>query len=142
MNIPFALQLATGWTKLNFFINFISAIVQVPLMIGMTKLYGALGAASIWVILNIGYVLFSTQIMHKRLLKTEKWRWYCEDIIFPLAVSLAIAGAFRLFVPSSSNAIIVFIYLVIISGITMIATALSTQATRDYVYGKVSITIF
>ncbi len=56
MNIPYALQLAFGWTRLAFLVNLVSVLLLVPLMIVLTKWYGAVGAASVWVILNVGYM--------------------------------------------------------------------------------------
>ena len=50
-----------------------------------------IGAASIWVILNAGYVLIGIRFMHSRLLKNELFRWYCEDIARPLVGALFLA---------------------------------------------------
>jgi O-antigen/teichoic acid export membrane protein len=95
INIPYALQLAYGWTRLNFYVNVVSVLLLVPLIIVLTKWYGAVGAASVWVVLNIGYIIFSVQIMHRRLLPTEKWRWYVEDVGRPLLAALGVAAIGR-----------------------------------------------
>jgi len=84
MNMPYALQLAAGWTRLALIMNLVSVVLLIPLMVVFTKWYGAVGAASIWVILNCGYFLFGPPIMHRRLLPAEKWRWYCADVMRPI----------------------------------------------------------
>ena len=99
MNIPYAFQLANGWTKLAFYQNVVSVIVVVPALIISTRLYGGLGAAVIWVALNASWVLITPHIMHRRLLPAEKWRWYIGDVAKPLLGVAAAAGVVRLLVP-------------------------------------------
>jgi O-antigen/teichoic acid export membrane protein len=88
MNIPYALQLAYGWTRLAAWANAIAVVVIVPLTIFLAKTYGTLGAASGWLVLNAGYVLFVVRVMHTRLLKTEQRRWYTVDVALPLSGAL------------------------------------------------------
>jgi O-antigen/teichoic acid export membrane protein len=138
MNTPFTLQLASGWTKLGFAVNLVSVLVLVPLMIVLTNWYGALGAASVWVTLNSGQVLISIPIMHRRLLPTEKWQWYCSDIGLPFAVSFTVASAFRLMLPTSVNMLWLLAYLILVACVTVSATALSTSVTRNWIRTKIS----
>jgi O-antigen/teichoic acid export membrane protein len=138
MNTPFTLQLASGWTKLGFAVNLVSVLVLVPLMIVLTNWYGALGAASVWVMLNSGQVLISIPIMHRRLLPTEKWQWYCSDIGLPFAVSFTVASAFRLMLPTSVNMLWLLAYLILVACVTVSATALSTSVTRNWIRTKIS----
>ena len=99
MNIPYAFQLASGWTKLAFYQNLVSVIIVVPALIISIRLYGGVGAAVIWVALNASWVLITPHIMHRRLLPAEKWRWYLEDITKPLLGVVVAAGVVRLLVP-------------------------------------------
>ncbi len=99
MNIPYALQLASGWTKLAFYQNVVSVSVAVPALIILTRLYGGVGAAVIWVVLNASWVLITPHIMHRRLFTTEKWRWYFGDVAKPLLGVVVAAGVVRLLVP-------------------------------------------
>jgi len=71
MNLPYALQLASGWTRLSFFKSMIFTVLLVPLIIYATVNYGAVGAASVWVILNMCSIIFEIPIMHLRLLRKE-----------------------------------------------------------------------
>ena len=99
LNIPYTFQLASGWTKLAFYQNVVSVIVVVPALIISTRLYGGAGAAVIWVALNASWVLITPHIMHRRLLPTEKWRWYLGDVAKPLLGVVVAAGVVRLLVP-------------------------------------------
>ncbi len=131
-NIPYALQLAYGWTRLAFFFNLVSVLLFIPLMIAFTTWYGAVGAASAWAILNGGYIVFGIHIMHRRLLPTEKWRWYFQDVGLPLGVALLVAGILRLVIPVPVNNVALVAIIVMISAITLGATALATPITRNW----------
>jgi len=84
MWIPYSTQLAHGWTGLGVRTNIVAVIIIVPAILWATPRYGAEGAAWAWVSLNAGYVLIGIHFMHRRILCTEKWRWYREDVVQPL----------------------------------------------------------
>lgn len=134
MNLPYALQLASGWTKLSFFKTLIAVILLVPLIIYMTMHYGAIGAASVWVVLNMSMFIFEIPIMHRRLLFEEKWRWYWQDVGLPIAIALVIAGLGRLFISGSMPQFMMVSYLIIISVLTFTITAIATPATRSWLF--------
>ncbi len=127
MNIPYALQLAFGWTRLAFLGNVMSVLLLVPLMIVLTKWYGAVGAASVWVILNVGYMFISLPIMHRRLLPTEKWRWYFEDVGRPLFAAVVVAMIGRCIILPEWSPLPLIVTLGMLSGATLLASALSAN---------------
>jgi len=134
MNPPYALQLAFGWTELNVISNILAVIILVPLIIYMATHYGAIGAASAWLILNISYILFLIPIMHRRLLRKEKWRWYWQDVCVPLMAGLSMAVLGRLLLSGSASQFVMSIYLLIISVLTLVATLLSVPTMRSIFY--------
>ena len=133
MHLPHAMQLAFGWTKLLFYKNLLYVIILVPLIIYMTIHYGAIGAASVWLLLNVGSVLFEIPIMHRRLLPEEKWHWYLQDVLIPLGTAVLIAGLGKLVMGNTMTQFMTLIYLIIISAFTLGITAVSTSATRSWV---------
>ncbi len=84
MILPYTLMLSYGWTRLVLIQNGISVLLLVPLMLWLVNLYGAVGAAIVWIILNTGYIFIMIPIMHRRLLKSEMWKWYSIDFSFPI----------------------------------------------------------
>jgi O-antigen/teichoic acid export membrane protein len=130
MNLPYALQLAHGWTQLAFYTNVVAVLLLVPLLIVMVNLYGAIGAAIVWVTLNSGYVLISLQIMHRRLLKGEQWRWYREDVGLPLVSALIVAGLGRWLLPVGISISETVIYIIGISFAVLTVTAVVTPQIR------------
>jgi O-antigen/teichoic acid export membrane protein len=138
MNIPYGLQLAHGWTRLALSANLIAIIMLAPMIVFMTFHYGALGGASVWVILNCGYVFISIHFMHKRLLLREKWNWYWHDVSLPLIASLLIPGLGRIFISGHTSQFMTIIYIIIISVSTLAITAITTQTTRIWFFNKIS----
>lgn len=91
MWIPYQTQLAYGWTSLSIKLNIFALIFIIPALFLVTPVYGSFGAAFIWVLLNFGYVLIGVQFMFFKILKTEKLKWYTNDLLIPLVVSGIIA---------------------------------------------------
>ncbi|MCX5796852.1 MAG: oligosaccharide flippase family protein [Elusimicrobia bacterium] len=123
LNIPYALQLASGWTRLVVLANVVSVLLLAPLMIVLTKWYGAAGAASVWVILNVGYMFISLPIMHRRLLPTEQWRWYFEDVGRPLVAAVVVAVIGRCIIKSDWSPWLLLASLGTVSAGTLVASA-------------------
>jgi len=99
MNVPYALQLAHGWIKLALISTAVAVVVLVPALIWMIRHYGAIGAASIWVMLNLGTVLFSLPIIHAKFLRGEFRHWLLADFAWPTLAVLAVVGLGCIFMP-------------------------------------------
>ncbi len=90
MTLPYALQLAYGWTSIGLRIAVFLLIMSVPAVWFMAKYYGGVGAACVWPGLNAIYMLVGVPLTHRRLLKGEAWRWLGE-VALPLVPILLIA---------------------------------------------------
>jgi hypothetical protein len=96
------------------------------------------GVASVWFVLNIGYVLLEIPIMHLRLLRGEKWRWYLQDVALPLVVCLFVAGIGRILIRGPMPQYMTLLYLIIVSALTGGTTALITPVTRTWLFMQLS----
>ncbi len=97
MVMPYALQLAHGWTRLSIIQSSLSVLIFVPLIYGGIHLLGAVGAATAWLVLNIVCLLGGLWAMHRRLLPSEQARWYRDSLFMPLfggALALVVAQIF------------------------------------------------
>ena len=94
--IPFMLQLSFGWAGFSVKANLLAVIVLVPAILWAIPNYGAIGAAWAWVLLNTGYVTISAHVMHRKLLKGEKLKWYGLDVLLPVlaATTVGVCGRF------------------------------------------------
>jgi O-antigen/teichoic acid export membrane protein len=91
VTIPWALQLAHGWTSLAFWTNLTSTAVTIPLLLILTKRYGGIGAASVWLLINASYLATQVHLMHRWLLTKERLVWYFQDFSAPLASCVLVA---------------------------------------------------
>lgn len=137
MHMPYALQLAHGWTRLTLIVNVVSIVVLLPSMIFLVERYGAIAACYTWLALNVGYILVTIQVMHRRLLLGELKNWYTYSLCYPLLitglvswlVSSVYIGAGIMNWPILMQLLILAVsFLVIVS-----AGLLSTPVTREIV---------
>ena len=101
MWVPYQTQLAHGWTSLTVQINVIAVILIVPAILWATPRYGAEGAAWVWVVLNVGYLLVGVHFMYRAILTREKFRWYTLDVLAPLCSGIVGALACKVLWPST-----------------------------------------
>lgn len=99
MYIPYQLQLAHGWTSLAVKTNTVAVVILVPAILWGVSQYGAIGAAWVWVLLNIGYLLIAVQFMYRRYISQEKLRWYFADILMPTAGAIFVVWFGQQFQP-------------------------------------------
>lgn len=130
MHTPYALQLASGWTRLALMANSIAVVLLIPLMIILTLRFGAVGAASVWVVLNTGYVIISIQVMHRRLLVGHMRRWYLQDVGAPLTAAVLVAGAARLLLPVPNGSVPAVAFLFSVGLAALAGSAAVTTVTR------------
>jgi O-antigen/teichoic acid export membrane protein len=93
MHFPYALQLAYGATRLPLTINMILMFIMVPLTITLARVYGAVGGAAAWALLNTLYLFVGTWLTHRSLLKGIGAKWLLGDVGLPLAMTVIVAGA-------------------------------------------------
>ena len=103
-DLPVNLLVARGWPHLVLSIRVSLAMVMVPAMIFMANHFGAMGAALVWAGYNGGYLLISVAILHRYVLRGDKWRWYFEDMGLPLAGALALGALGRFLMPAPLSA--------------------------------------
>lgn len=126
MNLPYALQLAHGWTSIGLRINTFFIVILSPAIYFMTTRYGATGAAAVWVALNSVYTLIGVPLTHRRLLKGETWKWFSLDVCPSLLVAAVVVGVVRLTIETPMSPIIAFSTL---SGSFLVAVLAATFAS-------------
>jgi len=130
--IPYYLQIAYGWWRIISITNLVLLLSIVPLNILIIKSYGGQGAAAVWVLLNVCY-LMSVPVMHRRFLRGEQGRWFFEDVCLPLGGALAVGGiAYRL-LPGHLSRIEMLAYLSVVGLAAVGATAALASQLRGTV---------
>lgn len=136
MHMPAQLQLAKGWVSLGVKTNLVAVVVLVPAIFWVVPRYGVIGAAWIWVILNAGYILISIQLMHRRLIKNDKWKWYFADVLLPASGSIGIVFFVKqLHTESYQNRWNEFFILLIAGAFALCASAMLANRIRPRMLG-------
>jgi O-antigen/teichoic acid export membrane protein len=131
MVIPYQMQVAYGWTALAIRVNIVAVALLVPAILWAVPSYGAIGAARIWVILNTGYLVFDIPLMHRRLLRAEKWHWYAQDVAAPIAAASVAVLLCRWLMPRDLGKLGELSVLVISSICVLAAAILAAPRVRD-----------
>ena len=130
VTLPYALQLAHGWTRLGLFQNAIAVLLMLPATWWLAHHLGARGVAAGWVVLNAGFLLVTVPLMHRRLLRGELARWYLRDLLPPIAAAAVVATAARLLLPAIPDTVTGIAILAAIGLGTLLAAALCSPAAR------------
>ncbi len=137
MWIPYQIQLAHGLTNLMVRMNVVAVAVFVPAILWATSRFGVEGAAWIWLALNACYVFIGIHFMYLRILNTEKWSWYKQDVFYPLAAGSTAASVLKLFWVFDESNVTDTAQLVLTFVITLTAMLLSASRLRDLLQSRV-----
>lgn len=130
MGLPAVLQFAHGWTRLVFIFNSVAVLVLAPMIYLMSVRYGGVGAAWVWLTLNLAYVLLMLRIMHRKLLPGELRGWFIVDTGGPLVAALAVAGLWKLVTGTPSTYAAMLLNLACVSLFTAVAAGLAAPQVR------------
>lgn len=130
MNIPYALQLAYGWTNLTIRLNLLAIILSSPLCIWAVNRYGVIGAVIPWVLSNSIFIILGVPLMHRYLLLNETKTWYLKDNLTALIVGGVVVYIFYYFMPQLQRDWLSFLQLILMTLTTMFACVLVTPLMR------------
>jgi len=133
--VPYALQLASGWTSLALWSNLVAAIVLAPLMVLLVGTYGTLGGGIAWVALNATYLIVTVAIMHRRLLPGHALRWAFEDIGISTLATLAVLALVRIVLPVPS-APLAALMVIAVSFLLAQACAVAASPLRSEIFRR------
>lgn len=128
-HMPYALQLAAGWTRLPLVLTATAVIFLVPSAIAAGYWYGAAGVASIWIIVNAMYVSVGAGIMHQRLLEHERRKYYVVDLFLPLLISVSVVWAISL-ISDIETLRSALLWLPVMAGTAVVSTLVVLPDTR------------
>jgi O-antigen/teichoic acid export membrane protein len=136
MNIPYALQLAHGWTRLAIGLNGASLLLGIPFCLWAVYEHGTIGAALLWLLANLVSVVVGIPLMHRRLLRGEMVRWYIRDIIPSMLAALSAVLVLKAVLPPISRSIADLGWLAFACGLVLIASALASRDVRRMIRAK------
>jgi len=131
MAVPYALQLAYGSTRLVLWQTVIGVAVAVPATWYFAQRFGGLGAAGVWLALNVLYLLVGMPLMHRRFLQGELWPWVRTDLLPVVAVSCVVIGAARWWLTALPGGLAGAAVLGSLAGLAVVLAALAVPYPRN-----------
>lgn len=122
MHFPYALQLASGQSRLPATINLILLLIFIPTLAYLASGYGVIGGAAAWALLNTGYLILGTWLTHRKLLPGLGPRWLLRDVAAPILLSVTITAAGSMLAKAIALSIIA--RLAVAAGFGFVATIL------------------
>ncbi|MEZ5461955.1 lipopolysaccharide biosynthesis protein [Dokdonella sp.] len=105
MNVPYALQLAHGWTRLAALSNLVGIILFAPAFVLAVENHGMTGAAAVWLAVNVTYLVFIAPLLHRRLLRGELGLWYAQSVLQPFSAAFGVVLVAKWLYPSIDRTI-------------------------------------
>jgi hypothetical protein len=88
----------------------------------------------VWCSYNIAYAIVVVRLMHRRILPGQQWRWYVEDVGFPVLAATGAAALMRVLVTASSIPMLV-IELVLAGAFIQLVTCAVLPDVRQMIFG-------
>ncbi len=137
MNIPYALQLAYGYTRLAIGLNLVSLLFSLPLCVWAVQQYGMVGAIVPWLLSILILVVVGIPLMRRWLLVGEVRRWYIRDNFPALSIGGIVAIMLHTLLPITQRDWLSFLKLGFASIGIFFACSLVTQLVRSRILKQV-----
>lgn len=129
MTPAYALQLATGHTRLALIAAVCELTCFIPLVIILASRYGAVGAAAAWSLVHAGYVAIGLPLTHVRVLGESAGAWL-QETVPPAAAAVLVAAAASYLAPEDTAGAWRLLYIVISSAAVLAVAILFAPRVR------------
>lgn len=133
IQLPYALQLAHGWTRLAVGSNLVALVLGIPFCIWAVGHHGIVGAALTWSVINLAFVATTIPLMHRRLLRGELAHWYVRDMFPPVISAAVVVMAAGRLVSPLSRSLHDLLLLALVSATSLLSAAMAAPSVRELV---------
>jgi len=138
MVLPYAMQLAHGWTKLTVVLNSVLVCVMVPYTVVAVRQFGIVGAASTWGVLNLISLVVAAPLTFARLLPGEGRRWIYRDVATPALAVFAASGLIWLIMPEQGTRLLMASKVALALTCSAVSALLAAADVRFWVGEKIA----
>ena len=131
MTLAWALQVAYGRTRFGLVQSVVSVLLAVPAIAWAASRFGAVGAASVWLLLNLGYLAVTMPLIHRHILRGELAAWYLRDVAPVAAASTLVAALLAAALSPLPRGAAGLAQLALVSALTLGAGALASRFVRS-----------
>ena len=133
--IPYAAQLAHGWTSLAFWTNLAYLPVSTVMFVLFTNKFGGEGAAVVWLIVTGSYFITQIPLMYRKILRYQAWKWYINDVGIPFftcsLAGIVLAAAVRPATTRIGAALMIALVGFLVGSVGLLATPLVRKQLYD-----------
>lgn len=133
--VPYTLTLAYGWAKPGFLRALFAFLLVLPLTIIASVKYHGVGAAFVWAIFNLGYLILFPYLIHRRLLQTELRYWAIFDIGIPMILCLLALSIAYWIMPETLSVLQTIFLAPLVFLFVFISTFLGARDVRGLIFG-------
>lgn len=131
LSLSTALQFAVGWVRLSLIQNVLAILIVLPLTVWAVITFGAKGAAWMWIVMHLTFLLITIPLMHRKYLIGELKKWYLDDCFYPLFGALSVTLLGYLVFPRHLDKWGNFAYLTLLFFLAVLASSLLASLIRE-----------
>lgn len=136
--VPYALQLAYGWTRLQAIALAASVVASLTLTILLASTFGGVGAAAVWLGVNCLLLLTTVPIAHRKLLPGATVSFFVRDVALPLAAALIGAGLARFAYRQTDSYLFIALQLALAYGFAAVCCVAASGLARAWLFKRFS----
>jgi len=127
---PYALQVATGKARPLVVMNAAAALVYIPALVLLVHLFGATGAAVMWLSLNAGYLVVAGPLLLRRSLPGTTVRWLARFAAVPALCAVASVAVVRGLSPATTGRVASTVVVLVGVAAALLATVYSMPGPK------------
>lgn len=131
MYMPYQLALSQGITRITVIANSLSLISLATAFLYFVPLYGAIGAASVYLIYNFIYLLIVSAVIFKVINYSIFWEWLIYSCLIPSFIIYFSILISSLLLDSEWNILSKIIYISIMGTLALILSSISSSELRS-----------
>lgn len=138
MNLPYAVQLALGWTRMALLLVTALLVIFLPALIGAVLHFGPIGAAFAWLGLNAVYFLIGAPLTHRYFIPGQGLRWLAGSVLPGTLAGAAVALGGWLVSPERLAGAPGVLFLLALAALSMLAACLAGAASRKWLFTRMA----
>lgn len=133
-SFAYYIQYAKGNVRLHLIGSFILAAIYLPAVVWAANFDGANGAAAMWLLMNMLYLLFWVPLVHRRLLPGLHMQWISKRVL-PVVIGAAIPTLVVILIPSlmpeNASRFACALFVLLFLTLSMLGSVLGSSILRD-----------
>jgi O-antigen/teichoic acid export membrane protein len=139
LTVAYALQVAAGWTKLALHVNLVASIFILPSLWISFTVFGIIGAAINWALLNAILLIVWPALMHKKMIPHFMMYWLLKHILMPCAVVACVVASLSIQLSQLGlGGVAQMLFIALTYALACTVVALISSTLRQRIWNKLS----